>query len=467
MSLWAHHIKPGKFSPRPKKTSHLGVWRRPLVKANKRTRGIALVVAMTAIAILTVMLAEMQENTTTAYILAVNERDQMRAEYMARSGLNLTRLLVSQEPAIRTLVSPLFQSFLGRPPPMIPIWQYANDILRPFCNASEAQRVATESGLDLSAAEGLSDPQGTCDIIAFAENSRINVSKPLSYSGSEAQNIVAYQVFAQTGGYQTPNPYQALFDETDPDGEYTSNLDIISALIDWWDYDTERSSFDPGRGQVVVGGGEDDVYQSFDDPYRPRNAPFDSIEELRLVRGIGDDFWSTFIEPDPNDPRSRLVTIYGSGAVNPNEAPPEVLLARVCSILQSTTLCTDPLEAAKFVQFLTTVRMLAPIPFFSTADDFINFLQSPADIHPILRQILGADNPLLFTPITVAGAQRSELQRLLVTGARIITVDVTGTAGRATTRIRTIMNFHEPWTPAPPNAGTMPPLGIYLYYRIE
>src|SRR5690606_31334050 len=107
---------------------------------------------------------------------------------------------------------------------------------------------------------------------------------------------------------------------------------------------------------------EDNVYRMFDDSYEPKNAPFDSIEELRLVRGIGDDFWATFIEPDPDDPRTRAITIYGSGAVNPNEATPEVLIARVCSILVDQPLCTDPIEAAKFIQILRTLRMIAPIP---------------------------------------------------------------------------------------------------------
>src|SRR5690606_13671192 len=137
------------------------------------------------------------------------------------------------------------------------------------------------------------------------------------------------QVFAMIGGYQSPSPYDPLFEQRDPDGNFTSRLDLVSALIDWWDADTERTVFDPGAGEVTSSGGEDNLYQSFSDPYRVKHAPFDSLEELRLVRGVGDDFWATFVEPDPDDPESRNVTIYGSGSVNPNEAPPEVLLARL------------------------------------------------------------------------------------------------------------------------------------------
>lgn len=436
----------------------------------RRSRGVALVMAMVAVAILATMLAEMQENTTSAFVVAANERDQLRAEYMAKSGLNLTRLLIGQEPAIRQIVSPLYQMALGRPPPMIPVWSYANAMLQPFCNAEAAREAASQSGYNLSAAQGLDDPGATCEIVAFAENSRLNISKPLNFTGTQAQQVVAMQIFAQTGGYHSPSPYDDLFSEPDADGQYTSRLDIISAMIDWWDFDTERTQFDPGAGTVTNGGAEDDVYSRFRDRYKARNAPFDSIEELRLVRGIGDDFWSTFIEPDPEDPRSRLVTIYGSGAVNPNEAHPRVLLSRICSFLSATTLCTDQTEAAKFIQLFITVRQIAPLPFFSTPDDFVNFLSGqggPRDLYPLLQGLLGPGNPLLFTPVPVDATQRTAIAQVLVTGARILTIDVTGHAGRGTTRLRTVMNFHDRWTPPPPNPGVMPALGIFHYYRVE
>ena len=113
-------------------------------ETSPREAGIALIIAMTAIAILAVMLADMHESTTTAYMVATTERDSLRAEYAARSGLNLTRLLISQEPAIRALVAPIYQMMIGRPPPMIPIWMYADSILRPFCLA-RSRRHGAES----------------------------------------------------------------------------------------------------------------------------------------------------------------------------------------------------------------------------------------------------------------------------------------------------------------------------------
>jgi general secretion pathway protein K len=440
-------------------------------KTSPRESGIALVIAMTAIAILAVMLADMHESTTTAYVVATTERDSLRAEYAARSGINLTRLLISQEPAIRALVGPMYQMLVGRPPPMIPIWMYADNILRPFCDYEAAQEMSGTTGLDLSAADGMGDTGATCSIVAVAENSKINVNDPLNFDGDNARSVVAMQMFALMGGYQSPSPYDQLFGSQDADGQFTSRLDIVSALIDWWDPDTDRTNFDPGAGTVTSGGAEDDVYTRFDDPYQPRNAPMDSIEEIRMIRGVGDDFWATFVEPNPDDPRTRMLTIYGSGAVNPNEAQPDVLLARVCSILVDQPLCTDPIEAAKFIQLMRTVRQIAPIPWFTVGQDFINFLMGgnndPHNLYTMLLGFLGDGNPLMFRPVAITAERAQAIDRVLVTAARILTIQVTGHSGRTTTRIRSVMNFHDRWTPPPPNAGTMPGLGIFYYYRID
>ncbi|MCS6856578.1 MAG: type II secretion system protein GspK [Sandaracinaceae bacterium] len=440
----------------------------PMLPPQKR-RGIALVMAMITLAILTVTLADMQQTTLASFLAATTERDRLRAEFMAKSGLNLTRLLVAQEPVIRNAVTPTYQLFLGRPPPQLPVWAYADLVFRPFCKYSES----IESGLGSSlllGAEGLGETHAECEILAFAENSRINLNDPLFFDGDRARTSVAMQFFALMGGYQSPSPFDPLFEGLDPDGQHSTRQDIVSALIDWWDYDTERTNFDPGGAKVTVGGPEEDIYLRFDDPYRPKNAPFDSLEEIRLIRGIGDDFWATFIEPDPEHPERRLVTIYGSGSVNPNEAPPQVLLARVCSVLTDQSLCTDPMEAARFIQLITTLRMLAPIPFFSSGSDFLTFLEGgggPRDLYPMLLSFLGQDNPLLFKPVRIRPEQRQTLEPLLVTGAKILSINVTGRSGRAVVKLKTVMNFHERWTPPPPNAGTMPGLGIFYYYRIE
>ena len=461
--------------------SHRGRRARRGRRAQKREQGVALIIALTAIAILAVLLADMHESTSTSLAVAANQRDHLQAEYMARSGHNLTRLLVANEPQIRQTVAPIYQMLLGRQVPQLPIWNMANDILKPFCNYEEAQRTASDMGMPLEG-EGLGDNPGSCEIVALAENSKINVSDPLTRDGDTARRSIAMQMFAMLGGYQSPSPFDPLFERADPDGNITSRLDVITSMIDWWDLDTERTTFDPGASSVSSGGAEDDVYSRLEDPYRVKNAPFDSLEELRLIRGVGDDFWATFVEPDPDDPDARALTIYGSGMVNPNEAPPEVLLARLCSFLEGQTLCTDPTQAAKFIQLVRTVRMMFPVPFFTRSGDFLNFVQGRGgerDLYPMLLALLGPENPLIFTPVTIPREIIVEVDNAFVTAARIITLNVTGYGpcrreaddgtceSRVQVRIRSIVNFHDRWAPPPPNAGAMPSLGIFHHYRIE
>ncbi|MBN4049482.1 general secretion pathway protein GspK [bacterium AH-315-N03] len=453
-----------------------------------REKGIALILALTTIAILAVVVADMHQNTATSHALATTQRDRLRAEYLARSAINLTRMLVANERPIRQAIAPFYQAMLRRRPPQIPIWSYANDILEPFCNYEAAQANREATGVDFSAAGGLGEMGGRCEIIAFAENSKLNLNNPLHMAGDPGRLNVGMQVFAMTGGYQADSPFNPLFERRDGDGQITTRLDIVSALVDWWDYDTQRTVFDPGAGRVESNsGGEDDIYQSFRDPYQVRNAPFDSLEELRLIRGVGDDFWATFVEPDPDDPTTRTLTIYGSGRVHLNEARAEVLLARTCSILTDQPLCTDPSEAAKFLQVINTARAMAPIPWFSSVTDYENFLKgegSGTELRPMLEGILGTDNGLLPVPVTISPQQHTLLSQVFLTSAAIIFIQATGRVGNCrdememegesrgigrctSVRIRSVVNFDRPWTPPPPNAGTMPRLGVFHHWRID
>lgn len=444
---------------------------------NKRRRarsrgeeGIAIPMAITAIAILAVLVADMHESTSTAHASAIAQEEQLRAEFLARSALDLTRLLVVKEPEIRQTVAPLYQLLLRRAPPQIPVWNFADAILQPFFDYDGAVSTAKESGIDLSRAEGIGSTGGTVSMIGGPENAKINVNDPLFLDGVEAKRSVAMQLFARLGGYQSPSPYDPIFNQKDPDGQFTTRLDVVSNMIDWWDTDQERSVFDPGAAAVTSAGGEDDVYQTFRDPYKVKNAPFDSLEEIRMIRGVGDDFWATFVQPNPDDPREDFFTIYASGSVNANEAPPEVLLARVCSYLTDQTLCNDPVEATKFVEIVRTIRSIAPVPWFSGQNDFLNFLEGKGgaqDLYPMLKSMLGDDNPLLFRPITIAADRRQKLDQLMTTEAKILTLQATARVGRGTVRIRTVLNVHDRWSPPPPNAGTLPPLGVYHYWRID
>jgi general secretion pathway protein K len=91
-----------------------------------------------------------------------------------------------------------------------------------------------------------------------------------------------------------------------------ANLDIdpslADAVVDWLDND------DTPR----VGGAESAYYLSLPYAYRAKNDLFDTLDELRLIRGM---------TPERFEKIKPFATIYSSGKVNINTAPKEVLMA--------------------------------------------------------------------------------------------------------------------------------------------
>jgi general secretion pathway protein K len=435
--------------------------------------GVALIVAIATVAILGVMLADMHETTGTAFAVSTAQRDSLQAEYMAKSALSLTRLLIGKEPEVRRFVDPLYRAATGRPAPQLPVWNFVDQLISPFCTPEDQRDTLTQLGIDFGDTTGFDGLPGECHVVAVSENGKINVNDPLFLDGERARNNVATQLFSLTGGFLPESPYDALFTKEDESGTLTTRIDLVAAVIDWWDRDIQRTDFDPGAGLTRTGGTgqeDDSLYQLRDDGYRNKNAPLDSIQELRLIRGFTDDFWATFVEPIPNDPESRILTIYASGLVNINEASPQVLLGRICAHAPESTLCLDPLESVKFTQLLGTVRQLIPIPLFSTPADFINFVEgkgSEKDLYGMLVGFLGEDSELLFEPIVIAEEQKTPLTRSLATSAEIFTIQATGLVGRSRIQIETVVNFHERWVPPPPNTGRMPGLGVFQYYRVN
>lgn len=469
--------------------------------APARKQGFALLLSLIALTILAVLVADLHETTGTNFAAAMAERDQLKAEFLARSGVNLTRMLVAQERALRTLVGPLLKfAFQGRPVPQLPVWHYANMILKPFSDFDSSKGDAESAGFDLEMAEGLGKTGGSFEILAAAENGKVNVNDPrLRDSEMSRINVASllYQLVA-------PAKYDPLFSQLDERGRTNTRSDLVANIIDWWDVDEQRSNYDPTMGVVQSSGGEDsDYYRDQPEPYLIKGAPFDTLEELRLVRGVSDDVWATFIEPDVEDPNSRQVTVWSglSAAVNPNEAEPEVLLARVCSYTEfrSQPLCSDStgVEPGKFLMVMRMVRALpAHLPVFSRRTDFVEFLLGkPTGLMALIVKMFSGglggmmggaaggsqgnasgQSESLFTPLIIPqtsatggnGADlRKDLERNFTTTSKFITIECIGRVGHSQRRLRTVVNFDDKWTAPKPNAAQAQPLGVFAYYRVE
>lgn len=352
-----------------------------LLKARQRRRarrrGVALIMVLGAITVLTVFLTELQESTTADLSAALAERDALQAEYYARSAINLSRLLIASEPTARSTVA-----FLNIK--QLPIWAHAGLVLGPYNGEKGREEFESATQFDLETGEnvGLAG-KGHFEVTIVDEDSKINV------------NMAAFAKRRELGqqllGIMGPVQYNPLFEESDADGQHSDRRAICSAIIDWVDDDQELEPCDPESDAPSAGGAEDSFYQLIGLDYQRKNAAFDSLEELRLVRGMGEDYWATFVEPDGGAPESRNFTVWGMEQVNVNTANAQTLWGLACAhAVPPAPLCEDPEKALSFITSVTMLRNFLPgVPLFTSPKQFVGLMQTGSIKGGMLGPILG------------------------------------------------------------------------------
>jgi general secretion pathway protein K len=362
---------------RKKKTPACNIARRHLGAA-RRERGVALIMVLGAIAVLTVLLAEFQTETTTDISAATVDRDSVQAEYMARSAVNLSRLLIAGEPTVRQSIMPLFM-LMKKSPPQIPLWEYSDQLLGVFNDQEAAKGFAGTVGIDLSLGKNLGLPGGRFEITIVDEDAKINVNQAFS------NEIARIRLAKEIMGLIAPVQFSPLFEQRDANGQFHTRLETCGAIVDWGDPDEQAFNCDTTNASASGTGPEDAYYNLLPVPYKRKNAPYDSLDELHMVRGVSEDFWATFVDPDPTNPKKRVMTVWGQGTVNVNTANAQTLYAIVCANAPDAEICTDPAQAATFITGVTMAQgVTMGAPLFGNAQQFVNTMKGEGDLGKML-----------------------------------------------------------------------------------
>lgn len=349
-------------------------------KSNAKRRGIALVMVMGAIAVLTVMLAEFQDETSAELAAATAQRDGIQAEYMAKSAVNLSRLLIASEPSMRKAIAPMF-AMMKKTPPQLPLWEFSDRLLGIFNDPEVGGTMTSSLGLDLKNGKNLGQTGWIWELSIVDEDSKIN------FNLGAANDIAHIRLAKELMGLVAPIQYDTIFSMSDGNGQFNDRYQTCSAIVDWADTDELGFNCDTTQTTAASSAGiEDNSYALSKKPYRRKNAPYDSLEELHMVRGVSEDFWATFVDPRPEDPTKRVVTIWGQGAINVNTANAQTLLAVVCSGAKvGTPLCIDPTQASMFLTGVTMARGISMgAPIFGSSKDFTNAMSGQGQLGPIL-----------------------------------------------------------------------------------
>jgi general secretion pathway protein K len=183
------------------------------------------------------------------------------------------------------------------------------------------------------------------------------------------------------------------------------------------------------------------VYSNCHPPYTRKNAPFDSLEELRMVRGLGDDdLWERIIDPSPSDPDVRPVTVWGQGLVNVNSASPQTAYALACSAAPpNTPACVDPQVALQFLQAMSMIMAFTSslgVPLHSEPKGFSNMLRGGSP----LAMALG------LPQIPVVGSQ---LDDAVTIESKVFSIYAESTLGLGHARIHAVVDMRpQPAVPS-------------------
>ncbi len=236
----------------------------------RKQRGVALLMVLGFLALLGSVVADFQFSSQVDVQLAINARDELQAEMNALSALRFRALLLKQSRKMQTVVDLLLKEAGA---PTMPIGVVLES-LPVECGLMSAITKKVDKTLDGDNAEEDFFP-GECLATSESEHSKISINllrNPIDGHASQVQMTLL-------GILSDPRMIK-FFQENDRNGQHAeSPVALIGHITDWIDSDhTETGSF----------GDEDRYYQYLKEPYRAKNAPMDSVEELRMVHGMND-----------------------------------------------------------------------------------------------------------------------------------------------------------------------------------
>jgi len=279
---------------------------------DRRERGVAMLVVLTWLALMISLISEFTYGTTVDAAQAANARDEMRAHYLARSAVNLGRLLIKiqqrfVDPAMGQAKQLLQQALGGSSSSTsganaaggaaasgmgsmlsfsLRVTDYAGPLMGFFSGSKEeVSSLGSLIGIDTAGIKGLGLKSGSFDAEITSEDGKIDVACGSGVTPTRSRQLTVYRLLT---GLMKSRRFDRLFSEADPTGQFTTRSDVARAIIDWADADDQM--FSPEGASAT----EDYRYDARADRYRAHDNSYDSIEELKMVRGVSDAFMEAF-----------------------------------------------------------------------------------------------------------------------------------------------------------------------------
>jgi general secretion pathway protein K len=360
-----------------------------------KERGVALLMVVISVAILAAVAADFAYSSRVDLELAVHQRDALRAEYMARSGLGMARLLLQFQKQLDTTMQNLASTLPGGIGGSInlQLWhmvhidcqtlgRFLPDGADAGFGASKKRSPDPRPGDGLPGI-GLGTPlvdyggfRGCYGALIEDEEAKLNVNQLDSLLAAGAGGAAVQRLYLLL----TDKRFEFVFDREDANKVKIPAADALINIKDWADSDDLVSVLAVSAAGAQVSAGyadEPGLYSRYLPRYRPKNASMDSLGELYFVHGVGDRFMAAF---------GDRLTVYPdvNAVLNVNTDDPMVLALAVRSAADPAKpdgRLSDPVFLDTLVQKISAVRMLSPMGM--TVSDFINVLvQADIAVNP-------------------------------------------------------------------------------------
>jgi general secretion pathway protein K len=234
----------------------------------RQEKGMILLLVLVVVALLSALVTEFAFSTLVDLRLTETFRDSTKAYYLAKGGVQAGRMLLAEDKRLDGLKKKPFDS---------PTEFWGQNMIT---NYPVGGGFVTVSITDLDGKINLND--------------LVKTDNP--------QTVTVDRVFR-------------LFDELG----LPNAAALTACLIDWIDSgDSTYTLIQTDGRNIPTEGAEESYYMSLAKPYHCKNGPLDSLDELAMVRGFTPDVIRTI---------SPFVCVRGSGTININSAPPEVIMA--------------------------------------------------------------------------------------------------------------------------------------------
>ena len=428
-----------------------------------RQSGMAFLITIASLSLLIALVSQFTYGTTVDAAQAANARDEVRAHYLARSAVSLSRLLIKIQLQFVEQIMDTAQKMLADQAGQdlgisLRVTDYVTPLLGFFAGSKmETALLSGLIGIDTSEATGLGIPTGHMDAEITNEDGKIDINCGGGMTPDRSKQIMVFRLLQ---ALMASPRYNWLFEQRNAEGQFVDRVELARAIIDWADADEQAFAVDANSS-----GPEDYRYDQRDDPYQAHNNRYDTVEETNLVRGMDPDYAEAF---------ASNFTVYASNpdckvnlaSVKGDCTPLIVGLVRAALFSDPSKPPNDPsiLDDNRLYPLASILCERSQAVGFGSLDALIGVLNNPA-------ASIARDDPRyqLMQNLTGITITKKQLEQVAYVGPpRVYRVVATGESGKVKKRIIVILDSKRHLdNPVTINPEGERAAGVIQYWREE